>query len=186
MKPATEVHTVPAGPRWANTVGGRIVSRHRTREAAIAAGAAIASQLRVEHVVHSGDGDSEAPVDVAPSPPGGTTGADPDGGGQPNDLAAQPTADALPHRPSCLDPQPHGETMKPMQKEPRKSGTQALIGAMLAVVGGLAAAYPGNLVIAAIAEAAPALAQAVPTVLTALGAIIAAFSAPPRLTGSSK
>ena len=69
---------------------------------------------------------------------------------------------------------------------PRRSGTQALVGAVLAIVGGLAAAYPGNLVVMAVAEAAPQLAQAVPTVLTACGAIIAAFSSPPRLRGGEE
>lgn len=66
--------------------------------------------------------------------------------------------------------------------EPRKSGTQAVVGALLAVVGVLAAANPSNLLLKAISEAAPQLAAAVPTVITACGAIVAALSQPPALT----
>ena len=65
---------------------------------------------------------------------------------------------------------------------PQKSGTQAVVGAVLAVVGVLAAANPSNLILKAISEAAPQLAAAVPTVITACGAIIAALSTPPKLT----
>lgn len=76
--------------------------------------------------------------------------------------------------------------MKPIETYPRKSGTQAMIGALLAVLGAVAAANPGNAVVMAIAEAAPVLAETVPTLLTACGAIIAAFSTPPTLGGQAK
>ena len=64
---------------------------------------------------------------------------------------------------------------------PRASGTQAVVGAVIAIVGVLAQSNPANAVLQAIAEAAPQLAAAVPTVITACGAIVAAFSQPPRL-----
>ena len=64
---------------------------------------------------------------------------------------------------------------------PHKSGTQAVVGAVLAIVGVLAAANPSNLILKAISEAAPQLAAAVPTVITACGAIVAALSQPPEL-----
>ncbi|MBA3891014.1 MAG: hypothetical protein H0X64_10830 [Gemmatimonadaceae bacterium] len=79
--------------------------------------------------------------------------------------------------------------MQQTRSEPpliRKSGTQAVVGALLAIVGVLAAANPGNLVLVAISEAAPHLAHAVPTVITACGAIIAAFSAPPKMGGAAE
>lgn len=61
------------------------------------------------------------------------------------------------------------------------SGTQAMVGAMIAVIGVLAAANPTSVFLKALNDAAPNLATAVPTVVTACGAIIAAFSQPPRL-----
>lgn len=66
---------------------------------------------------------------------------------------------------------------------PKPSGTQAVVGAVLAVVGVIAAANPQNLILQAISNAAPQLAHAVPTVITTCGAIIAAFSTPPRMAG---
>jgi hypothetical protein len=63
----------------------------------------------------------------------------------------------------------------------RPSGSQAVVGAMLAVVGVLAAANPQNLILQAISAAAPQLADAVPTLITVCGAIIAACSTPPNL-----
>ena len=64
---------------------------------------------------------------------------------------------------------------------PRSSGAQAVFGAMVAVVGVFAAANPQSVLLKAISEAVPQLATAVPTVITACGAILAAFSQPPRL-----
>lgn len=68
-------------------------------------------------------------------------------------------------------------------KDPRRQGTPALLGALLAMTGMVAAANPTNPILRAIGEAAPQLAQAVPTVITSCGAILAAFSSPPRLRG---
>ena len=67
------------------------------------------------------------------------------------------------------------------QVGPRTSGAQAVFGAVVAGVGVLAAANPQSVLLQAINEAVPRLANAVPTVITACGAIIAAFSQPPRL-----
>lgn len=65
--------------------------------------------------------------------------------------------------------------------EPRQSGAQAVAGAVIAMIGVLAAANPASVLLQALNEAAPHLAAAVPTVITACGAIIAAFSPPPSL-----
>ena len=64
---------------------------------------------------------------------------------------------------------------------PHATGTQAVVGAVIAMLGVLAAANPGSALLKALNEAVPQLASAVPTVVTAFGAIIAAFSPPPRL-----
>jgi len=56
-----------------------------------------------------------------------------------------------------------------------------VLGAVMAVVGVLAAAKPNSVLLRAISDAVPQLATAVPTVITACGAIIAALSQPPRL-----
>lgn len=53
------VHTVPAEGTtkgWWNKKDGRILSRHRTKETAVAAGRVMAKQLEVEHTIHRGDG----------------------------------------------------------------------------------------------------------------------------------
>ena len=64
---------------------------------------------------------------------------------------------------------------------PRQSnGSQAVVGAVIAIVGALAAAKPDNVLLQALTDAVPKLANAVPTVITACGAIIAALSSPPR------
>ena len=62
-----------------------------------------------------------------------------------------------------------------------RRGTQAVVGAAVAIVGVIAAANPQSAVLRALNHAAPQLADAVPTVITACGAIIAALSQPPRL-----
>ena len=58
MKRGRGVHTVPAaqGSGWCNTSDGRVLSRHRTKDAAVDAGRAMAKQLRVEHTIHRLDG----------------------------------------------------------------------------------------------------------------------------------
>ena len=63
----------------------------------------------------------------------------------------------------------------------RPRGARALTGAVIAMVGALAAANPESEVLLALAEAVPRLAEAVPAAITACGSIIAAISAPPRL-----
>ena len=65
----------------------------------------------------------------------------------------------------------------------RSSGTQAVVGALIAIVGALASANPDSALLQVLTEAVPKLASAGPTVITACGAIIAAFSSPPRLGG---
>lgn len=52
------VHTVPAAgrPGWANVVGGKVLTRHRTKDTAVAAGRAMARKLEVEHTIHRQDG----------------------------------------------------------------------------------------------------------------------------------
>ena len=63
----------------------------------------------------------------------------------------------------------------------RSNGTQAVVGALIAIVGALASANPDSVLLQALTDAVPQLASAVPTVITACGAIIAAFSSPPNL-----
>lgn len=57
MKRGGGVHTVPL-PKggWGNRVDGRILSRSRIKETAVAAGREIARKLKVEHTVHRADG----------------------------------------------------------------------------------------------------------------------------------
>jgi len=62
-----------------------------------------------------------------------------------------------------------------------RSGVQAVMGALLAVVGMLATAHPGNPILRTLAEVAPRLAEAVPVLITSCGTLIAAFSTPPSL-----
>ena len=51
------VHTVcDERGGWSNTLGGRVMSRHRLKEQAIEAGRAIARQLDVPHTLHGPDG----------------------------------------------------------------------------------------------------------------------------------
>jgi ribosomal protein S7 len=64
----------------------------------------------------------------------------------------------------------------------KENGTQAVVGAAIAVIGVLAAANPQSVLLKALNNAAPQLATAVPMVITACGAIIAAFSQPPRFS----
>jgi hypothetical protein len=63
-----------------------------------------------------------------------------------------------------------------------KDGRQAIVGAVIAIVGVLAAANPRSMVLRALNDSAPQLATAIPTIISACGAIIAALSPPPRLS----
>lgn len=65
--------------------------------------------------------------------------------------------------------------------ENQPNGTHAVFGALIAIVGALVQANPGCGVLKALSETAPQLATAIPTVITACGAVIAAFSPPPKL-----
>jgi hypothetical protein len=60
-------------------------------------------------------------------------------------------------------------------------GVRALTGAAIAIVGVVAAANPESAVLRALHQAMPQIADAVPVLITACGAIVAAFSQPPRL-----
>jgi hypothetical protein len=60
-------------------------------------------------------------------------------------------------------------------------GTRALMGAAIAIVGVIAAANPESAVLRALHQAMPQIADAVPALITACGAIVAAFSQPPRI-----
>ena len=61
------------------------------------------------------------------------------------------------------------------------SGANAIFGALVAIIGVVAAANPQCAVLEAINDAVPQLATVVPTLITACGAILAAVSEPPRL-----
>lgn len=51
------VHTVPAkGAGWINEMDGEVLSRHRTRAEAVAAGRRYARSGHVEHTIHRSDG----------------------------------------------------------------------------------------------------------------------------------
>ena len=61
MKQGGGVHTVPVpeseGKGWRNKVDGVVLSRHRTKEVAVATGREIARRLKVEHTIHNEDGE---------------------------------------------------------------------------------------------------------------------------------
>lgn len=61
MKRGGGVHTVPAEGEgrngWWNTLDGKVVSRHRLKYVAVAAGREIAKRLKVEHTIHREDGE---------------------------------------------------------------------------------------------------------------------------------
>jgi hypothetical protein len=71
---------------------------------------------------------------------------------------------------------------EPGRQPELRSGSQAITGAVIAIVGVIAAANPTNVVLRALSDAAPQLATAIPMVVSACGAIIAALSPPPRFT----
>jgi len=66
-------------------------------------------------------------------------------------------------------------------KPPQQDGRQAIAGAVIAILGVVAAANPRSVVLKALSDSAPQLATAIPTIISACGAIIAALSPPPRL-----
>jgi hypothetical protein len=48
---------VPAKiPGWVNEMGGKVLSRHATKEEAVVAGRRYAKRRRVEHTIHKRDG----------------------------------------------------------------------------------------------------------------------------------
>jgi hypothetical protein len=55
------------------------------------------------------------------------------------------------------------------------------VGALVAIVGVVAAANPDNAVLRALNQAMPQLVDGIPTLITACGAVLAAFSQPPKL-----
>ena len=61
------------------------------------------------------------------------------------------------------------------------AGVRALMGVAVAIVGVLAAVNPDSLVLRALHQAMPQLADAIPTLIAACGAVLAAFSQPPKL-----
>lgn len=74
MKRGGGVHTVPkagAAAGWSNTMDGKVLSNHRTKEVAVAAGREIARRLRVEHTIHNTDGEISAKNSYGndPNPP---------------------------------------------------------------------------------------------------------------------
>jgi hypothetical protein len=58
MRRGGAVHTVPreGGKGWVNKRDGTVLSRHKTKEVAVAAGREIARRLEVEHSIHREDG----------------------------------------------------------------------------------------------------------------------------------
>jgi hypothetical protein len=56
MQRGRGVHTVPDGNGWANEENGKILSKHRTKEAAVEAGRDVARREEVEHTIHKMDG----------------------------------------------------------------------------------------------------------------------------------
>lgn len=56
MPSKKDVHTVPNGTNWANKVNGQVVSTHRLKEPAVAAGRRVALQNEAEHLIHNLNG----------------------------------------------------------------------------------------------------------------------------------
>ena len=61
------------------------------------------------------------------------------------------------------------------------AGARALVGVAVAIVGVLTAVNPNSVLLRAVNQAMPQLADTIPTLITACGAVLAAFSQPPRL-----
>lgn len=55
-KKQTPVHTVPTESGWANKQGGRVVSNHRRKDTAVAAGRRQAQAAQTEHRIHNKNG----------------------------------------------------------------------------------------------------------------------------------
>jgi hypothetical protein len=55
-KSSGNVHTVPKGNGWANSVDGKVVSTHRTKENAVEKGCSIARGNESEHTIHKQNG----------------------------------------------------------------------------------------------------------------------------------
>ncbi len=62
-----------------------------------------------------------------------------------------------------------------------RSGAQAVAGAVIAVLGALAAVRPDNPLLKVLSDAVPQVAATLPAVITACGAVIAALSDPPKV-----
>jgi protein-S-isoprenylcysteine O-methyltransferase Ste14 len=73
------------------------------------------------------------------------------------------------------------ENEKSTEPERRPKGTQAIVGAAVAIMGVLATAHPSSVLLKALSESVPELAVVLPTVITACGALVAALSEPPEL-----
>jgi hypothetical protein len=77
-------------------------------------------------------------------------------------------------------------TTEPVTEEQRATGdttrgVRALVGVAVAIVGVLAAAKPESAVLKALSQTMPQVADAVPALITTCGAVLAAFSPPPKL-----
>ena len=65
-------------------------------------------------------------------------------------------------------------------------GAQALLCALVAIIGALATANPTSAGLKALSDAAPQLAATLPTMITAMGAIVATLSTQPDLSRRGK
>lgn len=50
------VHTTPSGSGWANQIGGKVISEHRTKERAVEVGRSEARHRETEHTIHNRNG----------------------------------------------------------------------------------------------------------------------------------
>ena len=50
------IHTVPTATGWSNKQGGKVISNHRTKEAARGEGRRLAMRRQTEHAVHNKNG----------------------------------------------------------------------------------------------------------------------------------
>jgi hypothetical protein len=90
-----------------------------------------------------------------------------------------------PEETHMMDNQPRPDAAPSATTEPAAAaasrGVRALAGVAVAIVGVVAAANPNSAVLRALNQAMPQLADAIPTLITACGAVLAAFSQPPKL-----
>ncbi|HYC51596.1 MAG TPA: DUF2188 domain-containing protein [Gemmatimonadaceae bacterium] len=146
---------------WCNKQDGEILSRHRLKEVAVAAGRALARQFQGEHTIHNEDGEIAGKNSYG------------------NDRVRRGlTRGELLLRGGRVQQEQQGGEVSG-----RPRGMQALAGAAIAIIGVLAAANPTSALLKALAEAVPQLAATLPTVITACGAIVTALSQPPELGG---